>query len=113
MTRANSEANTMANFKKMISKVRFVRRRSGKWTIIAIIIAIVLSMGALTALHLSMSQLKNRTEDLRDKAAQLEAENEDLQEDIEQVDSIQGIVEIAEKELGLAQPDAVFYGEEP
>jgi cell division protein FtsB len=60
-----------------------------------------------------MSQLKNRTEDLRDKAAQLEAENEDLQEDIEQVDSIQGIVEIAEKELGLAQPDAVFYGEEP
>ncbi len=103
----------MANFKKMISKVRFVRRRSGKWTIIAIIIAIVLSMGALTALHLSMSQLKNRTEDLRDKAAQLEAENEDLQEDIEQVDSIQGIVEIAEKELGLAQPDAVFYGEEP
>lgn len=103
----------MANFKKMISKVRFVRRHSGKWTIIAIIIAIVLSMGALTALHLSMSQLKNRTEDLRDKAAQLEAENEDLQEDIEQVDSIQGIVEIAEKELGLAQPDAVFYGEEP
>ena len=103
----------MANFKKMISKVRFVRRRSGKWTIIAIIIAIVLSMGALTALHLSMSQLKNRTEDLRDKAAQLEAENEDLQEDIEQVDSILGIVEIAEKELGLAQPDAVFYGEEP
>ena len=103
----------MANFKKMISKVRFVRRRSGKWTIIAIIIAIVLSMGSLTALHLSMSQLKNRTEDLRDKAAQLEAENEDLQEDIEQVDSIQGIVEIAEKELGLAQPDAVFYGEEP
>lgn len=103
----------MANFKKMISKVRFVRRRSGKWTIIAIIIAIVLSMGALTALHLSMSQLKNRTEDLRDKAAQLEAENEDLQEDIEQVDSIQGIVEIAEKELGLAQPDAVFYGKEP
>lgn len=103
----------MANFKKMISKVRFVRRRSGKWTIIAIIIAIVLSMGALTALHLSMSQLKNRTEDLRDKAAQLEAENEALQEDIEQVDSIQGIVEIAEKELGLAQPDAVFYGEEP
>ena len=103
----------MANLRKMINRVHFVRRRSGKWTIIAIIIAIVLSMGALTALHLSMSQLKNRTEDLRDKAAQLEAENEALQEDIEQVDSIQGIVEIAEKELGLAQPDAVFYGEEP
>lgn len=99
----------MANFKKMISKVRFVRRRSGKWTIIAIIIAIVLSMGALTALHLSMSELKNRTEDLRDKAATLEAENEELQEDIEQADSIKGIVKIAENELGLVQPDSVFY----
>ena len=103
----------MADLAKFFSKFRLVKKRSGKLTIIAIVTAIVLSMGALTALHLSMSQLKNRTEDLRDKAAQLEAENEDLQEDIEQVDSIQGIVEIAEKELGLAQPDAVFYGEEP
>ena len=103
----------MADLAKFFSKFRLVKKRSGKLTIIAIVTAIVLSMGALTALHLSMSQLKNRTEDLRDKAAQLEAENEDLQEDIEQVDSIQGIVEIAEKELGLAQPDAVFYGKEP
>ena len=103
----------MADLAKFFSKFRLVKKRSGKLTIIAIVTAIVLSMGALTALHLSMSELKNRTEDLRDKAAQLEAENEALQEDIEQVDSIQGIVEIAEKELGLAQPDAVFYGEEP
>ena len=103
----------MASLKKMINRVQFVRHRSGKWTIIMVIIAIVLSMGALTALHLSMSQLKNRTEDLRDQAAHLEAENEELQKDIEQVDSIQSIVEIAEKELGLVQPDAVFYSEEP
>lgn len=103
----------MANLRKMINRVQFVRRRSGKWTIIAIIVAIVLSMSALAALHLSMGFLKNRTEDLRDKAAHLEAENAALQEDIEQVDSIQGIVEIAEEELGLVQPGAVFYSEEP
>ena len=103
----------MANSRKMINKIQFVQRRSGKWTIIAIIAAIVLSMGALTALHLSMNELKNRTEDLRDKAAHLEAENAELLEDIEQVDSIEGIVEIAEEELGLVQPDAVFYSEEP
>lgn len=103
----------MADMGRMINKIQFVRRRSGKWTIIVIIIAIVLSMGALTALHLSMNELKNRTDDLRNKAAYLEAENAELQEDIEQVDSIQGIVEIAEEELGLVQPDAVFYSEEP
>ena len=103
----------MAKFKEMINNVQFVRRRSGKWTIIAIIIAIVLSTSALTALHLSMNYLKNRTDDLRNQAAQLEAENEQLLEDIAQVDSIQGIVGIAEEELGLVQPDAVFYSEEP
>ena len=103
----------MANFKKMISKVQFVRRRSGKGTIIVIIIAIVLSMGALMALHLSMNDLKNRTEDLRNKAVHLIAENEKLDENIAQVDSIQGIVQVAENELGLVQPGAVFYSEEP
>ena len=99
----------MADLEKFFSKFRLVKKRSGKLTIIAIVTAIVLSMGALTALHLSMNELKNRTEDLRDKAATLEAENEELQEDIEQADSIKGIVKIAENELGLVQPDSVFY----
>ena len=103
----------MADMGKMINKIQFVRRRSGKWTIIVIIIAIVLSMGALTALHLSMNDLKNRTEDLRDQAANLAADNQELDENIAQVDSIQGIVQIAEDELGLVQPDAVFYSEAP
>ena len=99
----------MADFGNIISKIQLVKRRSGKLTIIVIVIAIVLSMGALTFLHLSINDMKNRTEDLRSKAAQLEAENAELLEDIDQVDSIQGIVEIAEEELGLVQPDAVFY----
>ena len=103
----------MASLKKMINRVQFVRRRSGKWTIIMVIIAIVLSMGALTFLHLSTAALENRTKDLQDQAACLEAENAQLQEDIDQVDSIEGIVEIAEEELGLVQPDAVFFVEEP
>lgn len=103
----------MANFKTKINKIQFVRRRSGKGTIIAIIIAIVLSMGALTALHLSMNDLKNRTEDLQDKAVHLIAENEELDQNIAQVGSIQGIVQVAEDELGLVQPGAVFYSEEP
>ena len=103
----------MADFKKIISKFQLVKQRSKKLTIIMIVIAIVLSMGALTALHLSTTALKKRTEDLRNKAAHLEAENAELLEDMEQVDSIQGIVEIAEEELGLVQPDAVFYQPEP
>ena len=103
----------MADFEKFFSKFQLVRVRSRKLTIIALVIAIVLSMGALAALHLSRIALENRTADLRDKATHLEAENEELLEDIDQVDSIHGIVEIAEEELGLVQPDAVFYQTEP
>lgn len=103
----------MADFQKIISRIQLVKLRSKKLTVVMVVIAIVLSMGALTALHLSMNVLKNRTEDLRDKAAHLEAENAELLEDMAQVDSIQGIVEIAEEELGLVQPDAVFYQQEP
>ena len=99
----------MADLEKFFSKFRLVRKRSRKLTVIMLVVAILLSMGALTALHLSMRSLKNRTENLRDHAAHLEGENAALQEDIEQVGSIQSIVEIAEKELGLVQPDAVFY----
>lgn len=99
----------MADLKKIFSRIQLVKRRSKKLTVIMIVIAIVLSMGALTALHLSKSALKNRTDDLRDKAARLEAENAELEEDISQVDSVQGLVEIAEEELGLVQPDTIFF----
>ena len=103
----------MSKFEKFISKFQLVRIRSRKLTVIVLVVAIVLSMGALTVLHLSRKQLQNRTDELREQAAHLELENAALQEDIDQVGSIQSIVEIAEKELDLVQPDAVFYQAEP
>ena len=103
----------MIDLDKFFSKFRLVRKRSPKLTVIALVIAMVLAAGTLTALQYSIRTLKNRTEELRQQAAQLEAENEELLDDIKQVDSIKGIVEIAEEELGLVQPDAVFYQTEP
>ena len=103
----------MSKFEKFISKFQLVRIRSRKLTVIVLVVAIILSMGALTALHLSRKQLQNRTDELREQAAHLELENAALQEDIDQVGSIQSIVEIAEKELGLVQPDAVFFETAP
>ena len=103
----------MADLDKFLSKIKLVRVRSRKLTIIMLVISLVLALGALTALHFSMGKLKRDTEDLRQQAALLEGENAALQEDIDQVDSIQAIVEIAEKELGLVQPDAVFYETAP
>ena len=103
----------MAKSDNFFSKFRLVKVRSRKLTIIMLAVAIVLSMGALAALHLSMISLKNKTEDLRKQAIHLEAENQELKEDIEEVDSIHGIVEIAEEQLGLVQPDTIIFQTEP
>ena len=103
----------MSKLEKFFSKFQLVKLRSRKITIVMLIVAIVLTMGALTALHLFKAQLQRRTDALQEEAARLEMENAALQEDIDQVGSIQSIVEIAEKELDLVQPDAVFYQAEP
>ncbi len=103
----------MADIRKTLSRIQLVRVPSRKLTIIMVATAIVLSMGALAILHFSTKELKARTDDLARRAALLESEQEDLQQDIAQVDSIQGIVDIAEEELGLVEPDAVFYQPEP
>ena len=103
----------MADLEKFFSKFQLVKVRSRKLTIIMLIVAIVLSIGALTYLHLSIRALKTGTSNLRDQAAQLELANQDLQEDIDQIGSMQSIVDIAQNELGLVSPDAVFYQTEP
>lgn len=103
----------MADFRKTLSRIQLVKETGGKLTVIMVATAIVLSMIALSVLHISTAELKARTDDLSRRAAQLESENEDLQNDIAQVDSIQGIVDIAKEELGLVEPDAVFYQPQP
>lgn len=103
----------MAKIKELVGKIQLVPVRSGKLTIMMIAVAIVLSMGALIVLRVTTNDLKKRTADLHTQAAILEEESQELAEDMAQVDSIHGIVEIAEEELGLVQPDAVFYQTEP
>ena len=103
----------MSKLEKFISKFRLVKVRSRKLTVIVLVVAILFATVALTLLHLSINWLHNRTQDLQEQAAHLEMENAALQEDIDQAGSIQSIVKIAEKELGLVQPDAVFFETAP
>ena len=99
----------MAKIKEFFSRIQITYRRSGNSVKIMVIVAIVLCMGALITLRLSMNDLKNRTEDLRQTAAELEEANVDLREDIDQLGSMQSIVEIAEDELDLVQPGTVIF----
>ena len=103
----------MAKLKEIFSRIQLTYQRSSNLTKMVVIVTIVLSLAALTALRLSMNALHSRTEDLRATAASLEEANSDLQEDIEQLGSLQSIVEIAEDELGLVQPGTVIFQPEP
>ena len=102
----------MAKIRNFFSRFQLVRQRGKNSTKIMLILAIVLSMGALITLRLSMNTLNSRTEALHSKAAALEQKNEELEEDISQLGSIQSVVEIAEKELDLVQPGTVLFQSE-
>jgi len=91
---------------------KVVIRRSPNLLKIVLIILIVFSMAALVALRWVHNGILAQTQELRDEAADLQHQNQVLDEKIEQVDSVQGIQDIAQGELGLVDPDTVIIDPE-
>ena len=98
----------MAKIKEKFKLIKLRLRSSPRSTKIMLIVAIVFAMTALIALRMAITDLNNRTEALRDKAAALEQENKDLQENIGILGSVQSIIQIARDELGLVDPNTVI-----
>lgn len=86
-----------------------IRLRTAPVTLKAALVAlIVLSMGALLALQWVHSGIRAETQLKREQAAAMEGANADLQEKIDSIGSVQSIRQIAQDELGLADPDTVL-----
>ena len=102
-----TKRNFVGNFAAFIAPTLLsaYRRMYG----VAIILVIVLCMGALIGLRLAINDLKDRTADLKNDAAHLIGENEEMDEKIDQVGSIQSVVDIAKEELGLVEPCTVIF----
>ena len=98
----------MAKIKEKLKLIKLRLRPSPRSTKIMLIVAILFAMIALIALRIQINKLENRTEDLRDKAAALEQDNKDLQENIGILGSVQSIIQIARDELGLVDPNTVI-----
>ena len=92
-----------------LHRVKLVYRRSSTLLKCVVLAAIVLSIAALIVLRAALVQVQSRNEILRTQAAQLDAENKELKEDISQADSLEGIEKIAQEELGLVDPNASFF----
>ena len=102
----------MAKIKEKLKLIKLRLRPSPRSTKIMLIVAILFAMTALIMLRMAITDLDNRTEDLRKKAAEMEQENKDLQENIGILGSVQSIIQIARDELGLVDPDTVILGPE-
>ena len=102
----------MAKIKEKLKLIKLRLRPSPRSTKIMLIVAILFAMTALIALRIQITKLENREADLRDKAAALEQDNKDLQENIGILGSVQSIIQIARDELGLVDPDTVVLGPE-
>lgn len=102
----------MAKIKEKLKLIKLRLRPSPRSTKIMLIVAILFAMTALIALRMEIRKLEDRTEDLRNKAAYLEQDNKDLQENIGILGSVQSIIQIARDELGLVDPDTVILDPE-
>jgi len=99
----------MANRKNPFRRIRLVYRRSSTLLKCAVLAVIVLSTVALLAIHFSIGQTRQDTQNLRQQAARLEQENRELTESIAQVGTVQSIKRIAMEKLGLVDPDSEFF----
>ena len=102
----------MAKIKEKLKLIKLRLRSSPRSTKIMLIVAILFAMTALIMLRMAITDLDNSTEDLRKKAAAMEQENKDLQENIGILGSVQSIIQIARDELGLVDPNTVILGPE-
>ena len=99
----------MAKEKIPLRNMQITVRRSSPVVKIILICAIVLFTVAMITLRWKQNELERQTADMKQQAAQLIIENENLQEKIEDVDSVQGVQEIAQAELDMVFPDAEFF----
>ena len=82
--------------------------RSGSVALkIVVMVLIVFSMAALTALAWVRGSIRSQVEHLRREAAALEQENRELQEKIDGLGSVQSVQDIAREELGLVNPNTI------
>ena len=93
---------------KTVRNVQFVIRPSSPLLKIVVTVLIVFSMAALIALSWVRQSIQVKTEDMRQQAVALQQQNEDLENKIDMLGSVQSVEQIAQDELGLVKPDTVI-----
>ena len=91
----------------LLSRVRLKYRRSSTMTKTVVMSAIVVCMLALLTLQIANTAKEKQLEAERQKAAQLEQENNKLGDNIDKQGSAEGVDQIAKDELGMVPTDVI------
>ena len=104
-----TEETTMSNRKKPFSRIRLVYRRSSPLLKCVVLVAVILSTAALLTIHFFIGQNQQELEHLRNQAARLEQENQQLDQQTGEIGTVQSIKRIAQEELDLVDPESVIF----
>ena len=98
----------MKNLMKYLRRVKLVFRKSRPVTKVVALCAVVLSTVALLTLQSAILVSREQTNALLDQAGSLEQKILELEDRIEDLDTEEGIRDIAQQELGLVDPNTVI-----
>ena len=92
----------------MEKKVKIVFRSTSRLLKLVVTVLIVFSVAALLALAWVRGGIAGQIQKLREEAAAMEQENQELQDKIDSMDTVDGVMDIAQEELGLVDPDTII-----
>lgn len=90
-------------------KYRVVFKKSSTLVKAVILITVLISTIALVTLHASIEQSRNQYEAMRLRAGMLEENNESLIQQIDNIGTLDSIIQIAMERLGLVLPDTTIF----
>ena len=90
-------------------KYRVVFKKTSPLVKAVILIAILLSTIALVTLHATIEQSRDQLEAMRQEAGMLEENNQSLVQRIDEMGTLESIIQIAMERLGLVLPDTTIF----
>lgn len=103
----------MTQFKNPFRGVKLEYTRSHPITKVVLIALLLVCTATLITLRVSSVRLKREIAELRTEAAQLESQITELNQKLNQLESVEGVENIAQEELGLVNPDTIVIDPNP
>lgn len=88
----------------IFKRIKLVYKRSSTLTKTVVICAILLSTITLVALQHQLQNANQQLDDLKDQAAEIEQDNNQLKDYIAELGTVESVKRIAQEILGLVEP---------